>query len=173
MLANDHTFTPPEREKMQAYMDEIYGVFRGHVTAARGDRLKKPLDEISGGRVYTGKQALALGLVDRIGTLDDAVKFVAETANLSDYDVRAVPEPKNFLEQILEASGGGKDDKQKLDAALPMARPTAELSLLDLAAPELKHLDPARIRLVKSALRQLQTLHREGICLMMPEFLIP
>ena len=61
MLANDHAFTPEERQKMQGHMDEIYDVFKGHVTAIRGDRLKKPIDEFAGGRVYTGKQALELG----------------------------------------------------------------------------------------------------------------
>ena len=53
-------------------MDEIYGVFKGHVTTARGKRLKKPIDDLAGGRVYTGKQALDLGLVDKLGTLEDA-----------------------------------------------------------------------------------------------------
>ena len=59
-----HRSPPTEREQMQAWMDEIYGVFKGHVTAIRGNRLKKPIDELAGGRVYTGKQALELGLVD-------------------------------------------------------------------------------------------------------------
>ena len=63
---------------MRSWMDEIYGVFKGHVTAIRGNRLKKPIDELAGGRVYTGKQALELGLVDRLGTLHDAIKFVAD-----------------------------------------------------------------------------------------------
>ena len=67
-------------QRMQGWMDEIYGVFKGHVTAIRGDRLKKPIDELAGGRVYTGKQALELGLVDKIGTLEDAISHVAEEA---------------------------------------------------------------------------------------------
>ncbi len=171
MLASDHPFTPEERKRMQAFMDEIYEVFRGHVKAIRGDKLKKPLDDISGGRVYTGRQALELGLVDRIGTLDDAIRFVAEKANLSDYEVRALPEPKNFIEQILEASSGGKEDKHHLETAA--SRPRIGLSLIDVAMPELKHLDPARLRLVRQALRQLETLHREGVSLSMPLYFIP
>jgi hypothetical protein len=42
-----------------------------------------------------------------------------------------------------------------------------------MAAPELKNLDPARVKLLKSALRQLQTLHQEGISLSMPAYLVP
>ncbi|KAJ3057607.1 hypothetical protein HK102_011019, partial [Quaeritorhiza haematococci] len=67
MLNSSDVFTPSERLKMQSYMDEIYGEFKGHVVAIRGGKLKKPIDELAGGRVYTGKQALELGLVDKLG----------------------------------------------------------------------------------------------------------
>jgi protease-4 len=171
MLSSAKPFGTEERARMQGYMDEIYGVFKGHVQAVRGDRLKKPLEDIAGGRVYTGRQALELGLVDKIGTLQDAVAFVAAKADLTDYDVRAVPEPKNFIEQIMEQAGGGKDDSKRLDvSSAGMTLP--RLSLLDLAAPHLKDLDPQRVRLVRTALKQLQTLHAEGVCLVMPEFLV-
>ena len=61
--------------------------------------------------MYTGRQALDLGLVDRIGTLADACAFAAEQAKVTDYDVRVVPEPKNFMEQILaELMGEGDPD---------------------------------------------------------------
>jgi protease-4 len=174
ILASDHPFTKEEREKIQGWMDEIYGVFKKHVTDIRGDRLKKPIDDLAGGRVYTGEQALKLGLVDKIGTLDDAVKFIAKKADLSDYDVRVVPEPKNIFEQIMESTGGGKEDKHSLDAAIG-GRPVMKVdgpSLLDLAAPQLAGLDPVRVKAIKRALVQLQTLHREGVCLMMPEFIV-
>src|SRR5581483_9881170 len=106
ILSSDAPFTKEEREKMQAWMDNIYGVFKGHVVAIRGSKLKKPIDELAGGRVYTGRQALDLGLVDKIGTLDDAIKYVAEQAKLTDYETRVVPEPKNFIEQIMEELTG-------------------------------------------------------------------
>lgn len=172
MLASDHAFTPAERARMQNYMDEIYGVFKGHVLAARKDRLKKPLDELAGGRVFTGRQALEYGLVDRIGTLRDAVKYIAKEADLTEYDVRVVPEPKNFLEQILESAGGGKDDKKHIDGGTTPRLGARGTTLLDLAAPELAQLDPARMRLVRTALRQLQTLRAEHVCLMSPQFLV-
>jgi protease-4 len=173
MLGSDHPFTKEGRELMQGYMDEIYGVFKGHVTAIRGDRLKKPIDELAGGRVYTGQQALELGLVDKIGSFEDAVHHIAKKANLTEYDLRVVPEPKNILEQLMESSGGGKADKNNLDA--DPVRPTMKLagpSLLDLAAPLLEGMDPVRVQAVKRALLQMQTVNREGVSLMMPEFLI-
>src|SRR5262249_7012733 len=106
MLSSSGPFTKEGREKMQGYMDEIYKVFKGHVVAIRGDRLKKPIDDIAGGRVYTGQQALELGLVDKLGSLDDAIKHIAGVAKLSTYEVRVVPEPKNFIEKIIEEALG-------------------------------------------------------------------
>lgn len=171
MLSSATPFDPNERRRMQSYMDEIYGVFKSHVMAIRGNRLKKPIDELAGGRVYTGKQALELGLVDKLGTLADAIEHVAGKAELKDYEIRAVPEPKNIIEQILESSMGGKDDPKRLDGAAPRWRAPSP-SLADLAAPYLKDLEPQRLQLIRTALKQLQTLQHEGVCLMMPELLV-
>ena len=166
MLSSMQVFTPEQRKRMQAWMDEIYGVFKRHVTDARGAKLKKPIDELAGGRVYTGRQAMELGLVDRIGTLDDAVKFAAEKADLKEYELRVVPEPRNFLEQLLEEAEGPKDDSHHVAASLP-GQPEA---LLKLALPYLHQLDPHRVGAVARALRQLETLRSEGAVLMTPEF---
>jgi protease-4 len=165
ILSTDDVFTESERAQMRAFMDDIYGVFKGHVQAIRGDRLKKPLDEIAGGRVYTGKQALDLGLVDRLGTMNDAVVFAANQAKVKDYDVRVVPEPKNFLEQLIEEASGNKDDAGHIQTAPGSA------SLIKLAMPYLEHLDPRRSAAVLSALRRLQILQVERVVLTMPEIL--
>ena len=69
LLSSDAVFSDAERKKMQDWMNNVYGVFKGHVVAARGARLKKPIDELAAGRVFTGRQALDLGLVDKIGRL--------------------------------------------------------------------------------------------------------
>jgi protease-4 len=158
---------------MQAYMDEIYDVFKGHVVAIRGPRLKKPIDELAGGRVYTGQQALELGLVDKIGTLADATAHVAGEAKLKEYEVRIVPETKNFLERLLEEATGAKDQKPGLEMSGIRARRSAPAaSLVELALPYLQHTDPERVGLVVRALERLQLVQQEGVILMMPEMRI-
>ncbi|MGD9853502.1 MAG: signal peptide peptidase SppA [Planctomycetaceae bacterium] len=160
ILAGYKTFSDEEKVQFQSWMDEIYGVFKGHVTAARGDRLKKPLDDIAGGRVYTGKQALELGLVDQIGGLDAAIDFVADKADLEEgkYEIRVVPRPKNFLEEMFaDLAPQSKDDGKKLS-----------LELLGAFGPALEAADPERVALIKQALRQLDILHSEGVMLTMP-----
>jgi protease IV len=172
LLASNDPFTRGERERLQGWMDDVYGVFKDHVRSIRAGRLKKPLDELAGGRVFTGKQALDLGLVDKIGGLGDAIAHVAGQAKLTDYDVRVVPAPKNFLEQIIEEASGTTDDGPGLDArARPMT--AGPESLVDLALPLLRHLDPPRVAAVKDALQHLQLLQREGVLLIMPEMAIP
>lgn len=102
----------------------------------------------------------------------DAIQFVAKQANISEYEVRAVPEPKNLIEQIMESAGGGKDNPKRLDTDTTKFS-LKGASLVELAAPHFQHLDPQRVRAVKNALRQLQILQQEGVSLVMPETLIP
>lgn len=165
LFSSDAPFSESERARMKGFMDETYGAFKKHVTTIRGDRLKKPIDDLAGGRVYTGKQALELGLVDRLGTLSDAVAYVADKARVKDYDVRVVPEPKNFLEQLMEQFSGGKDGPNHVAMA------SGAGSLIKLAAPYLANLDPRRTAAVISVLQRLEILEKEGVVLTMPEIL--
>jgi len=171
ILAADHPFTKEERERMQAWMHDIYGVFKGHVMSSRGKRLAKPIDQLAGGRVYTGKQALELGLIDKIGTLQDAIRHAAKEAKVTNYEVRVVPRPKNFIEKLMEES---QDDDSGPSHSLMDTRarhffhlPTA--ALVDLALPYLQHLDSQHVRTIEHALRRLQLLQQEGVILMAPE----
>jgi protease-4 len=162
LLSSSTKFSDEERKLIERWMDSVYETFKGHVTSARRDKLKKPLDEIAGGRVYTGTQALELGLVDKVGTLGDAISFAAQAAKLSDYDVRVVPKTKNVLERLMEQAGGSADDKQWI----------ATPSLADAALPYLKGLDPARVSAVRTALQRLQMLGSEAVIMLSPDVYI-
>ena len=167
MLASDKVFTDAERKRMRQFMDDVYGVFKGHVVAIRGKRLKKPIDELAGGRVFTGKQALELGLVDKIGTLDDAIGHVAKQAKLKDYEVRVIPEPRSFMEMLFEGLSEGERDDSRI--GMTAGRPS---SLLELALPHLKGLERDRLEAVTAALRRLDLLQQQRAVMMMPEIVI-
>jgi protease-4 len=81
---------------------------------------------------------------------------------LTDYDVRVVPKPKSFLEQLMEDSSGD-EGRKGLDVA------THVPTLIELAQPFLRSLDPSRAGLVRMALGRLELLNREGVVVMMPE----
>jgi protease-4 len=152
-------------------MDEIYAVFKGHVVRNRGDRLTKPIEEIAGGRVFTGRQALELGLIDRIGSLSDAIRLAADQAGLKDkeYDVRVVPRPKSILELLMSDLAGDDADEGQIQSALTGWR-TA--SLWQVAAPALHALQPRQADAVRRILVQLEILQREQVSLAMPEMVI-
>jgi protease-4 len=167
MLASTAVFTDSQRELMQGWMDEVYEKFKGHVVNIRGDKLKKDIESLAGGRIYTGQQALELGLVDKIGSLDNAIQFVAKQAELEDYEVKVLPRPKTFMEILLSDLKDGDSDNKTLSMAVRQLAP-GQPSLVDVALPHLKGLDPQRLEAVLGALQRMQLLQRERVILTMP-----
>jgi protease-4 len=92
--------TEPEKRMVQAAVDSIYGVFITRVADGR-KKSRVYIDSIAQGRVWTGSDGLKTGLVDRIGTLQDAMDCAARMARLKEYRVKEYPEKKNFLEQLM------------------------------------------------------------------------
>jgi len=101
MGAGDRPLTATEKRFFQSATDSIYQTFKSRVADGRNKTMAY-VDSIAQGRVWTGKRALEAGLVDKIGTLLDAVKHAAKLAEIEgDYRLRQYPEKKNFLEQIM------------------------------------------------------------------------
>ena len=84
---------PEEFENLvRAGIYSTYDKFTSQVANDRGIPIEK-VREIAKGRVYSGEMALEIDLVDELGTLDDAIKYVAESAELEDYKVEHVIPP--------------------------------------------------------------------------------
>lgn len=96
----DRAMTPQAEMFFQAGVDNIYTRFIALVADSRGST-PAAIHEIAQGRVWTGEQALELGLVDQLGDLNDAIKVAAELANLSDYMVDYRRKPLTVYEQFL------------------------------------------------------------------------
>jgi protease-4 len=60
------------------------------------------IDNVGGGRVWSGTRAKQIGLVDELGTLNDAVKFAAQKAGLKSYEVASYPKRMTPFEQIFK-----------------------------------------------------------------------
>ncbi len=93
-------FSENEAQQVRDSMSAVYTTFKKRVTDGRGKALKGDLEPLAGGRVYSGSDALAIGLVDEIGGLHDAVAYAAHEAKLEKPDVRLVPEPKSQFEGL-------------------------------------------------------------------------
>jgi protease-4 len=97
-------FTPTERERVEKIMKTVYKDFVSKAAAGRSKSFDE-IDEIAQGRVWTGKQAKALGLVDELGGLDTALSIAKEQAGFADDDkvnLIVLPEQKPFFEQLME-----------------------------------------------------------------------
>jgi protease-4 len=88
---------------VQAYVNRFYDTFLTRVSEGRG-KTKEEIDAIGQGRVWTGSQALQLGLVDELGGIDTAIQEAAALAETEDYAIEEYPETKDFWVSLLEES---------------------------------------------------------------------
>ena len=98
------SFTDTERERVEKMMKTVYEDFVRKAAAGRSKSFEE-IDEIAQGRVWTGKQAKALGLVDELGGLDTALSIAKKQAGFSDDDevnLIVLPKQRPFFEQLLE-----------------------------------------------------------------------
>ena len=109
MLGMMRALTPQEEAYMQASVERIYTKFTSIVAEGR-DMTVEDVDAIAQGRVWTGAEALEIGLVDEIGTLEDAIEYAAMSiegvTSVSDVQIAAYPKPLTTLEMLLESFGG-------------------------------------------------------------------
>lgn len=96
-----------EQKRIQMGVDTIYSRFLNIVASGRG--MKRPeVELIAEGRVWSGRSALNIGLVDRLGNLKDAIKSASSLALVDNYVVRTYPEEKTKEQQILEMIQGNQ-----------------------------------------------------------------
>ena len=110
-----------ESERMQASIEQIYGTFTKRV--ADGRHLDVAfVDSIGQGRVWAGSDALQLGLVDKLGNINDAIAKAAELAQLDNYDVCYYPKQKDWFEMIFSMKDDAIDEavRQKMGYFYPM-----------------------------------------------------
>lgn len=110
ILAFDRELTAPEETILQELIDTSYGQFVSTVAKARNLELET-VKGFADGRIFSGEQALALGVVDRLGDEEDARRWLAELVELDPVktEVFTIEEPKPFLKRIFsrgQALGG-------------------------------------------------------------------
>ena len=143
-------FTETERAAMKRLMDDTYRQFVAK--AAQGRKMSfEQLEKLAGGRVYTGRQAQRLGLVDEVGTLDDALDAAKQLADIPGDvtpELLVLPKAQGFLEALVAPL----EDRDVYSPTIQVAFP-----LPDVARPILARLD--RFRRIFS---------REPVAVMLP-----
>lgn len=91
--------TSDEKAILQNQVNQGYDWFTKAVADGR-HKTQAYVNSIGQGRVWTGKQAIGIGLVDRLGNINDAVRSAAKMAHLKKYNMAAYPEQKSFLNKF-------------------------------------------------------------------------
>jgi protease-4 len=119
-LSSTQPFSPDERRVFTKLLEETYHEFVSK--AAEGRKMDySRLEALAQGRVYTGRQAKKLGLIDEIGTLNDAVAEAKKLAGLkpdTDVEIEVLPQPKSLFEQLFSGEAPGIDE---FTASMPEA----------------------------------------------------
>lgn len=121
MLGMTRPLTAAEVDYMQASVERIYTKFTELVAEGR-EMTVADVDAIAQGRVWAGSDALKIGLVDEIGTIEDAIRYAALSIegveSLNDVQVAEYPKPQTALEAIMESLMGSEN----IFAELPFER---------------------------------------------------
>ncbi len=121
LLDGTDAFTTSEREVMLAMMKEFYDQFTKKAAEGRKMDLTK-LRDLAQGKLYTGRMAASVGLVDTVGTLDDAIAETKKIAGVKEgekIEILELPKPKSILEHLLGGAAGGETRTNALAAILP------------------------------------------------------
>ncbi|MBQ7987148.1 MAG: signal peptide peptidase SppA [Bacteroidaceae bacterium] len=104
-------FNETESALLQSYIEKGYDLFTGRVADGRS-MAQDSVKAIAEGRVWTGEQALSIGLVDQLGNLEDAIKVAAAEADIEKYSIGRYPAPEPWFANIMNKKKNGYLDSQ-------------------------------------------------------------
>lgn len=108
---------------IQEFIDTTYSDFKSKVAQGRNMSMQE-VEEIAQGRVWTGRKGLEIGLVDKLGDLDDAISSAARLAEIDSYKLKYYPKIKDPLQQLIKEftdRGAAQSDalEHKLEELIP------------------------------------------------------
>lgn len=126
-----------QRRQVTNWMKQTYDQFTERVMTMRGGKIKD-IDAVARGRIFSARQAKDLGMVDRIGGIQDAIAYAAGQANLKpgDYDVRVLPAPKTFAD-LLNGNTSGSDEDSVMRFSPRVSVDVA--GLMEVLGPSMRH----------------------------------
>jgi protease-4 len=100
-ISINRPFRPEERDLMQNYVNRGYELFVKRCADGRKMSIEQ-IKAIAEGRVWTGKDALGIGLVDKLGTINDAIAIAVKKAKLTSYELKEFPKIETFSEKLMK-----------------------------------------------------------------------
>jgi len=136
MFSSASEFSPQVHSRLEAFLDDTYRGFKDHVASGR-HMTQDVVEEVAKGRVWTGEEAKARGLVDALGGYAEAIRLAKEAAKIppeAPVKLTVFPREKQPLELLYERLSGRDSDEGGTAAG------SIERSLRAVA-PLVQHLD--------------------------------
>jgi protease-4 len=153
VLSSTTGFTDSERDAMQRMLNDVYDQFT--TKAAQGRKMPKDkLEKLARGRVYTGSTALKIGLVDELGSLDDAIAYAKKQAGVG---------PDEKLEKLVLPKA-----TSPLESLLGPLDPNADARATDAAVRQFLRSISPELEENLQVLRLMQVFSRERTLTVMP-----
>lgn len=173
LMSSTRPFSEAESDIVRKSMLSVYATFKKRITDGRGDRLKSDLESLAGGRVYSGVDALKVGLIDEIGGLNEAIEHAAKLSKLDTYQVHLTPEPKSGLEGMFTSPDKKESDDEfirssskRIDFATLIKK---ELKL----HPTLGILPAHQQKQLENLAKRIESYRKSRILLIGPDILVP
>ena len=167
MMNTTRPFSEAERKLVRSSMLGVYDTFKKRVADGRGDRIKGDLEALAGGRVYSGAQALEIGLVDELGGLQEALAYLTKASGLEDPKIYMTPEPKDPFAGLFADPTPDRGDEFITMEERPTPATAFQRHLA--ANPAFALLDDNKKRACLRAWVTLQTAREESTLLIGPE----
>jgi len=108
LFSSSKPFDDRQKRMVRSMMKSTYDQFTDRILTTRKDKIKD-IDAVARGRIFVARQGLELGMVDKLGGLDDAIAEAASRVNLEagSYNVISLPEPSTFRDMLAGGSGFG------------------------------------------------------------------
>lgn len=155
LFSSEKPFDEGQRKMVTAWMKQTYDQFTERVMSTRKGKIKD-IDAVARGRIFAAPQALELGMVDKLGGVEDAIAYAAGKADLRKgaYQVKVVPPTKTLADLL---TGDNVEEKLPFQPKTALGEGTI-----------LKALSPSNARLFGQQLQMLQLLQRRPVLLMSP-----
>jgi protease-4 len=153
VLSSTTGFTDSERDAMQRMLNDVYDQFT--TKAAQGRKMPKDkLEKLARGRIYTGSTAIKIGLVDELGSLDDAIAYAKKQAGVG---------PDEKLEKLVLPKA-----TSPLESLLGPLDPNADARATDMAVRQFLRSISPELEENLQVLRLMQVFSRERTLTVMP-----
>jgi protease-4 len=119
MFTGLHDYTPEQWARFEAALDRIYEDFTTKVAEGRDLPIEK-VREIAKGRIWSGEDAKAIGLVDEVGGFPVALRLAREAAGIAEdeaIELRVFPAPKTFWETVFAKGPDSSEDRAEVVVA--------------------------------------------------------